>query len=199
MTLSYRLARPLVRPLVGTGVTPNHLTTLRLAMGLVACAMLMAGDAQWTWWAGWAWLLAVFLDCADGELARLGNMATEAGRAYDYAVDNVVNSAIFLAMGIGLRGSWLGCWAIVLGAVAGVGVFLSSIWAEAIERRRNDGKKAYAGAMGFDLEELLYLLAPLAWLDWLLPVLIGASIVASAMMILTGRRLNRLIRRARHP
>jgi phosphatidylglycerophosphate synthase len=175
-------------------VTPNHLTTLRLLSGLAACAMLMPGQAQWNWWAGWAWLLTVFLDCADGELARLGNMATAAGHAYDYAVDNVVNSAFFLAIGIGLRGSLLGNWAIVLGVIACVSVFLSSLWSEAIEKRRDDGKKAYAGALGFDLEELLYLMAPLAWLDWLLPVLVGAAIGATGMMLLTGWRLHRLIR-----
>ncbi len=187
-----RLARPLVRPLIGTGVTPNHLTALRLATGLAACALLMPGDPQWTWWAGWAWLLTVFLDCADGELARIGNMATPGGHSFDYAVDNVVNSGFFLAAGIGLRGSVLGQWTIALGVLAGVSVFLSSIWSEAIERRQDTGKKAYTGALGFDLEELLYLLAPLAWLGWLLPTLVGACIGGGSMMILTGWRLWRL-------
>jgi phosphatidylglycerophosphate synthase len=132
MSLSYRLARPLVRPLVGTGITPNHLTTLRLATGLAACALLMVGNRQLTWWAGWAWLLTVFLDAADGELARIGNMASPAGHAYDYAADNVVNSAFFLAAGVGLRDSTLGNWAIGLGIVASVSVFLSSFWSEPI-------------------------------------------------------------------
>ena len=194
MSLSYRLARPLVRPLVGTGITPNHLTTLRLLTGLVACALLMVGDPQLTWWAGWAWLLTVFLDAADGELARVGNMSTPGGHVYDYTVDNVVNSAFFLAAGIGLRGSSLGTWAIVLGAVAGVSVLLSSFWSEAIERRLGTGEKAYSGALGFDLEELLYLMAPLAWLGWLLPIVIGAAIGGSVMMIVTGWRLWRLSR-----
>jgi phosphatidylglycerophosphate synthase len=198
MSLSYRLARPLVRPLVGTGITPNHLTTLRLVTGLVTCALLVAGDRQWTWWAGWAWLLTVFLDAADGELARIGNMATPAGHDYDYAVDNAVNSAFFLAAGIGLRNAALGNWAIGLGIVAGLSVLLSSLWSEAIERRQNFAKKAYDGALGFDLEELLYLMAPLAWLDWLLPVVIGAAIGGSVMMTLTGWRLWRLSCRS-HP
>ena len=199
MTLSYHLARPLVRPLVGTRVTPNHLTTLRLLSGLGACALFMSGQEYWTWWGGWLWLLTVFLDCADGEYARMANMCTPAGHAYDYAVDNVVNSLFFLAIGIGLRGTWLGNWAIVLGVLGCLGVFFSSLWSEAIERRRDDGKKAYTGALGFDLEELLYLLAPMAWLDWLMPVLIGAAIGASAMAALTGWRLLRVIKQASSP
>ena len=194
MTISYRLARPLVRPLVGTGITPNHLTTLRLLCGLVACGLLMVGDPDYTWWAGWAWLLTVFLDAADGELARIGNMATPGGHVYDYTVDNVVNSAFFLAAGIGLRDSSLGNWAIVLGVVAGVSILLASFWSEAIERRLGTGEKAYTGAMGFDLEELLYLMAPLAWLGWLLPVVVGAAIGGGGMMLVTGWRLWRLSR-----
>ena len=192
MTISYRLARPLVRPLVGTGITPNHLTTLRLLVGLLACSLLMVGDVGWTWWAGWAWLLTVFLDAADGELARVGNMATPGGHVYDYTVDNVVNSVFFLAAGIGLRGSDLGYWAIGLGLVASVSVFLASYWSEAIETLVNTGEKAYSGALGFDLEELLYLMAPLAWLNWLKPVLIGAAVGGGSMMIVTGWRLKRL-------
>ncbi len=35
---THRLARRLVRPLVGTWITPNHLTTLRLVTALGACA-----------------------------------------------------------------------------------------------------------------------------------------------------------------
>ena len=155
---------------------------------------MMPGDPHWTWWAGWAWLLTVFLDCADGELARLGKMSSPIGHAFDYAVDNVVNSAFFFGAGIGLRNSTFGGWAIALGVFAGVSVFLSSIWSEAIERRQESGKKAYTGAFGFDLEELLYLLAPLAWLDWLLPTLVGACLGGGFMMVLTGCRLWRLRR-----
>ena len=36
--LDARLARALVRPLEDTAARPNHLTTLRLALGLILCA-----------------------------------------------------------------------------------------------------------------------------------------------------------------
>jgi len=188
MSLSCLLARPLVRPLVGTGITPNHLTTLRLACGFATFALLMVGAPQYTWWAGWLWLLTVFLDTADGELARVGNMATAAGHRYDTRVDFVVNSTFFLAAGMGLRNSMLGNWAIALGIVASASILLASMWSAAIERRGHYRKKAYHGAFGLDLEELLYVLAPMAWLDWLLPVVVGAAICASVLMIVTGWR-----------
>jgi hypothetical protein len=68
---THRLVRIAVRPLVGTPVTPNHLTMLRLVTRLLACAALLPGETSWNWWAGWLWLLSAFLDRADGELARI--------------------------------------------------------------------------------------------------------------------------------
>ena len=190
---THRLARPLVRPLVGTGVTPNHITTARLVTGLMACCALVPGDPIWTWWAGWMWLLSAFLDRADGELARVGNMASPEGEAWDYQVDLIVNPAFFAAIGIGLRHSVLGAAAIPLGLVAGGSVFLVAYWGKALERRQGPGVKAYSGAFGFDLDDLLYLFAPLAWLDWLAPILVGAAIGGTLMALLTAFRLYRLV------
>ena len=190
---THRLARVMVRPLVGTGVTPNHLTTLRLVTGVLACAALLPGEDGWTWWGGWLWLASAFLDRADGELARIGNMSTPGGHMYDFIVDNIVNAAFFVAIGVGLRDSMLGHGAIALGLLSGVSLYVCGVWSEALERRQGPGTKAYSGAFGFDPDDLLYLLAPMAWLGWLLPILVGASIGATAMMLLTGWRLRRLI------
>jgi phosphatidylglycerophosphate synthase len=190
---THRLARVVVRPLVGTGVTPNHLTTLRLITGVLACLALAYGDELWTWWGGGLWLVSAFLDRADGELARIGNMSTPGGHIYDYVVDNVVNAAFFVAIGIGLRHSALGSYAIALGLLSGLSLYVCGYWSEALERRQGPGSKAYSGAFGFDPDDLLYILGPMAWLGWLLPILVGASIGATAMMLLTGWRLRRLV------
>jgi phosphatidylglycerophosphate synthase len=190
---THRLARPLVRPLIGTGVTPNHLTTLRLVTGVLACAALTPGDTYWNWWGGSLWLVSAFLDRADGELARVGNMSTPGGHVYDYVVDNAVNTLFFVAIGVGLRHSTLGYYAIGLGLLSGVSVYLSAYLSEALERRQGPGVKAYSGAFGFDFDDLLYILGPMAWLGWLSPILVGASIGATIMMLLTAWRLRRLI------
>lgn len=192
-TWTHRLARPCVRPLVGTGVTPNHITTLRLLTGLFACFAFATGDRSWQVWGGLVWVISVFLDCADGELARIGNMMSPKGHVYDYTVDISINSLVFLAIGIGARGSLLGGWAIALGAVACVSVFLASYLSEALEKRQGTGAKAYSGAFGFEPDDALFLFGPLAWLDWFLPVLIGAAVGATIAMAVTAWRLRCLI------
>lgn len=194
---THRLARILVRPLVGTGVTPNDLTTLRLLTGLLACAALLPGERSWDWWAGWLWLVSAFLDRADGELARISGAITRGGHRYDYFADNLVNAVFFVALGVGLRHSALGGYAIVLGGLTGVALYVCGYWSELLENYSGPGTKAYYGAFGFDFDDLLYLLSPIIWVGWLVPLLVAASCGATFMMLLTGWRLRRLVARQR--
>lgn len=192
---SHRIARVFVRPLVGSRVTPNHLTTLRLLSGLAACAGFAVGTRACDLWAGGIWILSALLDRADGELARLGKTSSAWGHAYDYACDVAVNGLFFFAIGIGLRDGPLGHWTIAMGAAAGIGVSLASVWSEHLERARDDGTKAYEGFGGFDFDDVMYLFAPVAWLGWLFPLLIGAAIGGPIFAVVTAYRLNRSISR----
>ena len=133
---------------------------------------------------------------ADGELARIGAMTGAGGHLYDYYADNLVNVGFFVAIGIGLRHSWLGAWSVPLGLLSGAALLLCNLFSEAIERRGPPDTRAYAGRWGFDPDDALYLLAPLAWLGWLAPILLAAALGCTAMMVLTGVRLLRLRRPA---
>ncbi|SEC07501.1 CDP-alcohol phosphatidyltransferase [Rhizobiales bacterium GAS191] len=190
---THLLARQLVRPLVGTAVTPNHLTTLRLLSGLAACACFALGTSAGMAWGGAIWLVSALLDRADGELARIGNMMSEAGHRYDYYTDVLVNTAFFVAIGVGLRHTWLGDWSIPLGLLAGGALLLCMWWSELLERRSEPNTRAYEGRWGFDPDDALYLMAPFAWLGWLEPVLVGAAAVAPVVAAVTGIRLLRLM------
>ena len=189
---THRLARIVVRPLVGSAVTPNHLTSLRLVTGALACAALLPGDPQYDGLAGVLWLLSAFLDRADGELARLAGLSSRGGHVYDYVADNLVNSAVFVALGVGLSQATLGDTAIALGLWTGTAIFICGHWSEQLEQLEGAGSKAYSGAYGFDPDDGLYLLAPALWLGWNAQLLVASALVATAMMLLTGWRLRRL-------
>ena len=186
---THLMARPLVRPMIGTRIRPNHLTTLRLLSGLAACVCFAAGSDAGMIWGGALWLVSAFLDRADGELARLGKLMSPGGHTYDYYTDVLVNTLFFAAIGIGLRHSWLGGWSIPLGLVAAVSILLSSVFSERLERLSPPDTKAYSGFWGFDPDDALYLMGPLAWLGWLSPILVGAAIGASVIMVITAVRL----------
>ncbi len=190
-TWTHLAARAAMRPLVGTGVTPNHMTTARLVTGVAACALLARGTAHGNLWGGVLWVTSTFLDRADGELARIGNMSSEAGHRYDYMVDNAVTALLFACLGVDLRASWLHGWSIPLGLVAAAAVVLSNRWSEILEDRSGRTVRAYSGRWGFDVDDLLYLIGPLAWLGWLAPVLLAGAVGTSAMAAITLLRVRR--------
>ena len=97
-----RLARALVRPLRCSPITPNHLTTVRLAFGIAAAGAFMRGS--YAWMNLGAVLLAVsnFLDHTDGELARISGKTSRVGHWYDLTSDAVVTILLFTAIGVGV-------------------------------------------------------------------------------------------------
>jgi len=188
---THRLSRVLVRPLVGTRITPNDLTTGRLVTGVAACAAFAVGDPGWDVWGGLLWLASCLLDRADGELARMSGTTSAGGHRYDYFCDVAVNGLFFLCIGIGIRDGDLGGWAIALGVLAGGSVAAASVLSEALERAAPGDDKAYAGILGFDFDDVLYLLGPAGWVGLFPYILIGAAAVAPVFVVLTRVRLAR--------
>jgi phosphatidylglycerophosphate synthase len=189
---THKIARVCILPLVNTPVTPNHLTIIRLVSGIAACSSFAVGTQEWNLWGGIFWIISAFLDRADGELARASGKSSEWGHKFDYFCDVTVTSLFFLGIGIGLRDSSLGYWAIIMGISASAGVLVAEILAEIIDQAQKDtGEKAYAGYAGFDFDDVLYLFAPIVWLGWHYPFLIGASIGAPAFALLTWYKLRK--------
>ncbi len=187
---THKIARVCILPLVNTPVTPNHLTILRLITGLAACSLLAIGSFEGNLWGGVLWLISAFLDRADGELARVSGKTSEWGHKFDYFCDVTVTALFFLGIGIGLRESSLGLWSIVMGISASAGVVAAEILAEIIDQAQKDtGDKAYSGFAGFDFDDVLYLFAPVVWLNLHFPFLIGASVGAPIFALITWYRL----------
>ena len=73
-----------------------------------------------------------------------------------------------------------------MGAMGTAGVFAAEIYAEKIDQMNSDtGDKAYPGIWGFDFDDVLYLFAPIVWLGWQMPFVVGAALGAPAFAILT--------------
>lgn len=178
---THLLARAAIRPLLGTRVRPNHITTLRLVSGFAACGAFAWGSRAGMLWGGWLWLLSAFLDRADGELARIGSLRSAAGHRYDCFADGTISALFFAAIGVGLRHTWLGLWAPPLGLLAAAGLAAINHASERLERGGPPDTKVLGGAWGFDPDDAYYLMAPLAWLGWLAPVLLAAAIVTPAL------------------
>jgi archaetidylinositol phosphate synthase len=174
-----RLARRLVMPLIDTWVSPNHLTTLRLGVGLAAAAAFIPGSYGWSNLAALLLILSNFLDHTDGELARMSGKTSRIGHLYDLASDAAVTVLLFVAIGVGIAAKTdvhLALPPALLGLVAGTAVALIFYLRMRIEALLGKVATRQASLGGFETEDVLYLL-PLATLcNALLPLLLAASI-----------------------
>jgi archaetidylinositol phosphate synthase len=191
---THKLATPLVPPLLRIGVTPNHVTTVRLITALIACWYFAQGSRDGEIWGGIWWVISAFFDRLDGQVARIGKLQSEFGHKYDYMVDNGTTALFFVAIGFGLRHSFLGPWSIPLGVLTGGSLLLCNWYSEIIERNGPPETRAYNGIWGFDLDDALYLFGPIAWLGILAPILIAAAVCAPIITVITGVRVLRMKR-----
>jgi archaetidylinositol phosphate synthase len=157
-----QLARWLIAPLRHTAVTPNHVTTVSLLTGLAAAGLFAAGGAL-AHLGAVLFALALVLDHADGELARMTGRTSRFGHYYDLVADGVVLTAVFMGIGLGLPIGALDGWAAELGVLAGVSIaIIISLRAE-IERRLGKAATRQPNLLGFAVEDVLYLLVPITW------------------------------------
>jgi phosphatidylglycerophosphate synthase len=194
-----RIARVLVRPLVRTPVTPNQLTVFTLMVALAGAALLATGGTTLMNWGAGIFVLARFLDHFDGELARQKNMKSRLGYYLDYVSGGISYAALFFGIGWGLKAGALGPWAIVLGAIGAAVAIVSMFFNLGIDKaaKLEDGAATgYPGIAGFELEDGIYLLAPITWLGWLEPFFVLCGLGASVYTLWTLFTLVRLRRRA---
>ena len=184
-----RLARYLVRPLVGTPVTPNHVTTVSLLLSLVGAVLLAAGDRSAENWGAGLFMLGRFLDHFDGELARQSGKTSRFGYVYAYVAGCLSYSALFLALGVGMRDGLIGPWSIALGALSAPIILATTLLALRLADEGDD--EDYPIFAGFELEDGIYLIGPIVWLGWIEPFFLLGSIGVILFGIWTGYRFLR--------
>jgi archaetidylinositol phosphate synthase len=193
-----RLARRLVTPLKNSYVTPNHLTSVRLAVGLAAAASFLPGTYGWSNVGALLLILSNFLDHTDGELARISGKSSQLGHWYDLASDAAVTILLFVAMGAGIGGDADTVWpalSIAFGAVAGVAIAITFYLRMRIESLGGKSASRQASLAGFETEDVLYLLPLVTLFDGVEPFLIAASIGAPLFALWVAIDYWRLVRR----
>jgi archaetidylinositol phosphate synthase len=195
-----RLARRLILPLKNTLVTPNHLTTLRLLVGLGAALAFCPGTYGWSNVAALLLVISNFLDHTDGELARLTGKSSRIGHVYDLASDALITVLVFVAIGVGVAASpgvAISLPPILLGVIAGSSVALIFYLRMRIEDAHGKLATKQATLAGFETEDVLYLF-PLATLsNALAPLLMTAAVVAPLYLFRVTFEYRRAMRRER--
>ena len=192
------MARRLVTPLKDSRATPNHLTTVRLAVGLAAAAAFLPGTYGWANIGALLLVLSNFLDHTDGELARISGKSSRVGHIYDLASDTVVTILLFLAIGIGVGvrvGSLLQLPPAVLGLVAGAAIASIFYLRMRIEELAGKAASKQGTLAGFETEDVLYLLPLVTLFNGLTNFLVAAAIGAPLFAIWVVTDYRRVLRR----
>ncbi len=182
-TWIHRIVRVGVRPLIHTSVSPNHITSLRLATGVAAAGICAVGDPVWLAWGAGLFVVSVLLDRADGELARLADKRSPGGHKYDLLADSFCNAIIFLGVGWGLRGGDLGLLAAVLGLIAGVAVAAILLLTLRLEAQAGARAGELGSAAGFDPDDAILFVPLLIWLGFSQAMIVAAAIGAPAFAL----------------
>ncbi len=97
-----RLSIAISRVLLPFPVTPNHVTTAGLVLGLLGAWWLAAPSARLQFLGALVLWFCCLLDGCDGEIARLKHLSSPSGAAYDVWADHVSHLATFVALPIGV-------------------------------------------------------------------------------------------------
>ena len=197
-----RLARWLVTPLKNGCVTPNHLTTVRLAVGLAAAAAFLPGTYGWSNLGALLLIVSNFLDHTDGELARMSGKSSRIGHVYDLASDAVVTILLFIAIGVGVganptTGTEISSAA--LGVIAGCAVALIFYLRMRIEDMAGKAANQQGSIGGFETEDVLYLLPLVTLSNAVVPFLLTAALCAPLYAVWVVMDYRRVLRRSTTP
>jgi ABC-type transporter MlaC component len=183
--MSRHVERPislaLTRRLVATRITPNAMTLMSLAAGLLGAPFFLSGD--WSYQLSGALLLLThsILDGCDGELARLKFLESRSGALLDFWGDNLVHVAVFGCMAGGWALATGAAWPLLIGAVAVAGTLAaatSMMSRQAIRTREFGDDLAGRVTKALANRDFIYLVVLLALLGrahWFLALVAAGS------------------------
>src|SRR5713101_5837401 len=106
--LHRRGSRWISRLLVRTPVTPNQVSLVSLAIGLVAVWCFWHATAASALLGVLVYALACIVDHADGEIARLTFQESRLGANLDWTIDTIIHTGIVLGIGVSSGGRLMG-------------------------------------------------------------------------------------------
>src|SRR6059036_1099538 len=180
-----RCSRWITRWLLRTPLTPNGVTVLATAVGVLASVAFGVGGYAGGVIGAILFQLSTILDCCDGEVARLKFMESAFGEQLDVVLDNVVHIALYAGIAwASYEDNW-GPVALLLGGFAMLGnvaAFLVVKQATRMRKGLDPERRRYVESLlnslvSRDFSVLILAFALVGHVDWFLPLAaIGSNI-----------------------
>lgn len=101
--------------LARTGLSPNQVTFIGLALVLLNCVLYVMHES--TLWFGILLTVSFAFDGLDGAVARITNRTSKFGGYLDAIVDRYQEAAVFLVLAVVVENLWLPCFLVVTGSL----------------------------------------------------------------------------------
>jgi archaetidylinositol phosphate synthase len=166
LALDQRIAKFAVRGLAKMPVTPNLVTGASILLGFLAAVLFAQGGLMIHWGAS-VFVVVVWMDHVDGELARKTGTTSEFGHYFDHAAAMLNYVMMFVGAGFGLDVGNFGTYGLWLGIGAGVSV--AAIMSVRIYGEERIGRSFANQTVraGFEIEDVLYVVAPITWFGFI--------------------------------
>lgn len=171
-----QLAEFIVRPLVNAPISPNMLTVFGMLVGLGSCWLFSRGDPTLSNWGGLLFMFAVFMDHVDGAHARSSGKTSKFGHYLDHIGAATTYSAGFIGIGLGAGSEMTGSWGPWLGLITAISITIIFSVRLGVEIQHGAEVVEQTPRAGFEIEDILYLVGPVAWLGWLDGFILAAGI-----------------------
>jgi len=193
-----KVSRWFTRIFLALGASPNAITMVATALGLLAAVGFGVGTYEAAIVAALLFQFAAVIDCCDGEVARLTFTESAFGAWLDIAMDNVVHMAIFAGIAVGAYRQTAGqddAWIpLALGAAAVLGnasSFVLVTRAQKIKAASGWKTPVHAAWSEFmlknvasrDFSVIVLIAALVSKLDWFLWMASAGSLVFTALMV----------------
>lgn len=199
---SRRLLGPVMRRLVDSSLTPNHITLLGFLIGLGAIACLWRGNYAWTVAGAVLFVVAYLTDLLDGMQARLKFQESRWGQWMDYVLDNLVHLGIFAGIVKAVYLNKPEQTVLIVGALVLAGaVTAGCIVAAHMTRPRQPAHRLLAEVMHRDFALIVLLAAVFDRLEWFLwAAALGINLFwPFALSLLIRERRGAINRHVKHP
>ena len=151
--------------------------------GIAAAIAFATGIPIWQTLGAGVLVVSLFLDRADGELARQSGRMSPGGHLYDLIADGTSNAAVFIGIGVGLSQAGNPSWVIVLGVFAGVAVAIAELLVMRLDSVGVRSSADLGGRWGFDPDDGMFVVPVAMLFGWGKPLLVLAAIGGSVAVV----------------
>ena len=170
-------------PFISFKIHPNFVTFIGIFLGLFSCFLFSLGDLNLAKIASIIFFFAACFDHVDGLVARKLNKSSTFGHYLDHIGVCITYTALFIGLGIWVKkntGSGF-----YFGTISAICVFLIMSVRFYLERKKGDNAIHQNNILGFEHEDIIYLIIPVTFLNKIEHFLYFAYIGTPIFLIIT--------------